>query len=82
MEKNDKKKLMAMDIDLSIKLPVTDIEKQMAVIWPDVLKVPVKTIGRHNFFFALGGNSLTSPILLKKMNTYFQTSLSQLSLFK
>ncbi|HWO41818.1 MAG TPA: amino acid adenylation domain-containing protein [Candidatus Eisenbacteria bacterium] len=45
-----------MDLDRTFTAPRTEIEKQLAKIWQDVLKV--ERVGIHDNFFDIGGHSL------------------------
>nr|POF13484.1 nonribosomal peptide synthetase easa [Quercus suber] len=40
--------------------PTTDMETLMQKMWADVLALPVETIGRHDSFLQLGGDSITA----------------------
>ncbi len=45
-------------IDAEYIAPSTDIEKALAMIWADVLTMPVEMIGLKSDFFDLGGHSI------------------------
>nr|UXB95126.1 non ribosomal peptide synthetase [Pseudomonas syringae] len=45
--------------------PQGDVEKLLASIWADVLKV--EQVGRHDHFFELGGHSLLAVTLIERM---------------
>jgi bacitracin synthase 3 len=53
--------------------PVNEIEKHLAEIWSEVLKVPV--IGRKDNFFSIGGDSMKAVVLVAKINSSLQTQL-------
>ena len=60
--------------DKQIK-PKSKIEKKVAVVWAEILKIPLKTIGVNNDFFSLGGDSLLLMQLsctLEKIDLYIQ----------
>ncbi|MGP3953682.1 non-ribosomal peptide synthetase [Streptomyces sp. 7N604] len=48
--------------------PVTDTEQRLAVLWSEVLGVPLERIGRDDNFFELGGTSLAAVRLLVSMD--------------
>ncbi|KAJ3057633.1 hypothetical protein HK102_011000, partial [Quaeritorhiza haematococci] len=65
--KVDKKALLSLDVQVTIKLPVAEKEQRMAQIWADVLKgVDVSQIGLHTTFFELGGDSISAIRLSSK----------------
>ena len=53
--------------------PQGDLETALAAIWAEVLKL--ERVGRHDDFFALGGQSLIALRVLFRVNDYFQTEL-------
>jgi hypothetical protein len=54
--------------------PQGDLETALASIWAEMLKL--ERIGRHDDFFALGGQSLLALRVLFRVNDCFQTELS------
>ncbi|HEY2495737.1 MAG TPA: amino acid adenylation domain-containing protein [Candidatus Angelobacter sp.] len=54
--------------------PQGDLETVVAAIWAEVLKL--EQVGRHDDFFALGGQSLLALRVLFRVNDCFQTELS------
>ncbi|HEX3092951.1 MAG TPA: amino acid adenylation domain-containing protein, partial [Candidatus Angelobacter sp.] len=54
--------------------PQGNLETVLAEIWAEVLKL--KRVGRHDDFFALGGQSLLALRVLFRVNDCFQTELS------
>ena len=62
--------------------PVTESEKQLAVIWADLLSLPLTTINRTDNFFALGGNSLLAMQLVRQLNREFSLTIKLTELYK
>ncbi|WP_162034194.1 non-ribosomal peptide synthetase, partial [Chryseobacterium potabilaquae] len=48
--------------------PTTPLEKQLAEIYSEVLVLPVESIGLHDDFFRLGGNSIMAIKLISKIH--------------
>ncbi|WP_162034306.1 phosphopantetheine-binding protein, partial [Chryseobacterium potabilaquae] len=48
--------------------PTTVLEKQLAEIYSEVLGLPVESIGLHDDFFRLGGNSIMAIKLISKIH--------------
>ncbi|WP_162034267.1 non-ribosomal peptide synthetase, partial [Chryseobacterium potabilaquae] len=48
--------------------PTTVLEKQLAEIYGEVLGLPVESIGLHDDFFRLGGNSIMAIKLISKIH--------------
>jgi thioesterase domain-containing protein/acyl carrier protein len=59
--------------------PATGIEEQLAAIWARVLKV--RTVGRHDSFFDLGGNSLLAVTVFSEIEKTFGRHLPLATLF-
>jgi acyl carrier protein len=59
--------------------PKTEIEKKVAKIWQEVLKV--KKISRNDNFFNLGGHSLKAIQVVAKINEMFKIEVSLKSVF-
>jgi acyl carrier protein len=60
--------------------PETDLQKEIASIWQQLLSIDA--IGIHDDFFDLGGNSLLGTQLISKMRDHFQVDLPLRSLFE
>jgi acyl-CoA synthetase (AMP-forming)/AMP-acid ligase II/thioesterase domain-containing protein/NADP-dependent 3-hydroxy acid dehydrogenase YdfG/acyl carrier protein len=60
--------------------PRNDIEREIAQIWQEVLKV--ENIGIYDNFFQLGGHSLKAIQLVYKLQNKFSTALTLPDLFK
>ncbi|MBV9791230.1 MAG: amino acid adenylation domain-containing protein [Chloroflexi bacterium] len=60
--------------------PETETERQLSAIWTEVLDLD--RVGRHDSFFALGGQSLLGTRLLSRVRSVFQVELSQIALFE
>jgi amino acid adenylation domain-containing protein/non-ribosomal peptide synthase protein (TIGR01720 family) len=54
--------------------PDTDTERALAEIWADVLGV--RTVGRHDDFFALGGDSVRSVLITARTKTAFGVTIT------
>lgn len=59
--------------------PQTDIEKAVAEIWKDLLKLD--KVGIHDTFFELGGHSLLITQLLSRINSHFSVALTLKDIF-
>jgi malonyl CoA-acyl carrier protein transacylase len=60
--------------------PVTDVERQVARIWQEVLGV--EEVGIHDNFFELGGHSLLLVQAQSKLQEFFHSSVSIVDMFK
>ncbi|HEY9059615.1 MAG TPA: amino acid adenylation domain-containing protein [Pseudobacteroides sp.] len=60
--------------------PEGDIERRLAIIWQEVLKVP--SVGIHDDFFDLGGHSLKVLRAAVEINNSFEIDVSTAKLFK
>ncbi|WP_448265465.1 SDR family NAD(P)-dependent oxidoreductase [Nostoc sp. DSM 114159] len=60
--------------------PVSDIERQVAQIWQEVLGL--EEIGIHENFFELGGHSLLLVQAQSKLQEFFQIPVSIVDMFK
>ncbi len=56
--------------------PQTDLEKKLAVIWSNLLNIPVQSVSANADFFELGGHSLLAIKLLSEINSQFSCQLS------
>ncbi len=54
--------------------PRTDLERQVAELWAELLRVP--SVGIHDNFFDLGGHSLLAVELLSRVRRKFNVDLS------
>ncbi|WP_404362932.1 amino acid adenylation domain-containing protein [Corallococcus coralloides] len=54
--------------------PRTPVEQQLAELWKEVLQID--KVGVHDNFFALGGHSLPALMLLYKIDSQFQKTIS------
>jgi acyl transferase domain-containing protein len=60
--------------------PRTELERWMATLWAEILKVD--RVGIHDDFFELGGDSLQGALLLNRIQGHFQEILHLLALFE
>ncbi|MGE8415144.1 MAG: amino acid adenylation domain-containing protein [Pseudomonas sp.] len=58
----------------SDEAPQGEWEQALAALWQQILEVP--QVGRHQGFFALGGNSLLAARLIERIARQFQVELS------
>ena len=63
-----------LDLDVDFIAPGNPIEKQLAEIWSNVLKI--EPIGIRDNFFELGGHSLLAVRVIVEVNKLFKTDLS------
>ncbi|MBD2451016.1 AMP-binding protein [Nostoc sp. FACHB-152] len=71
---------LASHLKTTFVAPKTDIEVKLASIWSEVLGLD--TVGIHDNFFALGGDSLKAVQVLAKLHTTFGTDLPLSALFQ
>ncbi|MEV6345241.1 amino acid adenylation domain-containing protein [Actinoplanes sp. NPDC051851] len=62
-------------VEASTDLPATPLEKVVARVWADVLKVPVETIGRDAGFLELGGHSLLAVQAMARLRKILEMDL-------
>ncbi|GLQ95947.1 non-ribosomal peptide synthetase [Dyella mobilis] len=60
--------------------PATEVEKKLAALWQQVLKV--ERVGLHDNFFQLGGDSLSAAEMIARFPEHFGTELPLVSLFE
>ena len=60
---------------------IDDTERQLAVIWQDLLKVEMDSISRDSNFFELGGHSLKVALLQAKIQEVFSTAIQLADIF-
>uniref|UniRef100_UPI0035648415 phosphopantetheine-binding protein n=1 Tax=Immundisolibacter sp. TaxID=1934948 RepID=UPI0035648415 len=80
--KLDRKALPAPEGDLQrpYEAPQSDLERQLAAIWSEVLGI--ERIGRHDNFFDLGGHSLLATRLVGRLRTAFEMEIPLRALFE
>ncbi|MCF6407806.1 amino acid adenylation domain-containing protein [Chitinophaga filiformis] len=59
--------------------PVNDTEEQIAAIWKELLQV--EQVGRHDHFFASGGQSIKASALVARLNRHFKAGFSLKDIF-
>ncbi|KAI8891767.1 hypothetical protein BC833DRAFT_439010, partial [Globomyces pollinis-pini] len=80
--KIDKRQLASKKLDhTAFEKPVTELEKGLAMIWSELLKVSLDQIGRHTSFFELGGDSISAIKLVSRASSIGLT-LSNSKVFK
>ncbi|MCP5107773.1 MAG: amino acid adenylation domain-containing protein [bacterium] len=62
--------------------PTSEMEKELARIWSEVLGMDEKTISAGANFFDLGGHSLKATILISKTHKAFDVKIPLIQLFK
>ncbi|MGD1807088.1 amino acid adenylation domain-containing protein [Dapis sp. BLCC M126] len=60
--------------------PSTPVEKQLAAIWSEVLRI--EKVGIHDNFFEIGGHSLLVIQVQNRLKEIFSTKLTVIDLFK
>jgi len=60
--------------------PRTDVEKQLAAIWAEVLKRD--TVGVNDNFFAIGGHSLLATQVISRVRKHFQVEMPLRTMFE
>ncbi|MDF5720952.1 MAG: amino acid adenylation domain-containing protein [Rhizonema sp. PD37] len=82
--KVDYRSLPAADLDTELidefVAPRTSIEKTLALVWAEVLRV--EQVGIYDNFFELGGHSLLATQVISRLQEAFQISLPLRYLFK
>jgi acyl carrier protein len=68
------------DLDETFAAPQTSVEKILASIWSDVLKLD--KVGIHDNFFHLGGHSLSATQVISRLRDTFTVDLPLRSLFE
>ncbi|MCB9096302.1 MAG: amino acid adenylation domain-containing protein [Arcobacter sp.] len=61
--------------------PRNELEKEICVIWSEILGIAEEKIGINDNFFKLGGNSILAIKLVTKLNKHFKAQLSIVNLF-
>jgi amino acid adenylation domain-containing protein len=62
--------------------PQSDMERQIAQIWANILQIPLEQIGIQDSFFKYGGQSLLAVEVINQINQYFSITLTAYSLFE
>ena len=60
--------------------PVGEMETKLAAVWAEVLKL--EKVGRHDNFFVLGGHSLTSILMLVRVEKVFNREIELRAIFE
>ena len=71
---------MLKDNEANYVEPKTEVEKNLAEIWRELLKID--RISIEDAFFDIGGDSLKSIQLLQKINEKFQVNYEIVDIFK
>ncbi len=61
--------------------PTTKTEKQLAIIWSEILSISKDKIGQHNSFFELGGHSLLAHRVVGRIEEKFNIKIKMRDLF-
>ena len=82
VDRNKLKDLETTSLEVSTEYvePETDLEKQIAEVWKEVLGL--ERVGIHNSFFDLGGHSLLLLQLREKLNKVVEKEISVVDLFQ
>ncbi|NPD24476.1 non-ribosomal peptide synthetase, partial [Corallococcus exiguus] len=81
--KVDRKALMALEAQeagTAFEAPRTEVEKKLAAIWAEVLRVP--WVGLRDNFFSLGGHSLLATQVVSRIRSEFGVEISLRVLFE
>ncbi|SKA48732.1 amino acid adenylation domain-containing protein, partial [Chitinophaga eiseniae] len=62
--------------------PVTQVQRELAQIWADVLGAEISQIGTQMNFFDLGGNSMKLLRMVNSINSHFRTTLQVSDIFR
>ncbi len=62
--------------------PHNEVERQICVIYAEVLNLPVENIGLQDNFFQLGGNSILAIKLISRLNQKIDVNLKVSDIFK
>jgi acyl carrier protein len=68
------------ELEQCFAAPRTPVEKLLADIWAEVLKV--EKVGLHNNFFDLGGHSLLASQVMSRVRRAFQVNVPLRTLFE
>ncbi|MEO6196448.1 MAG: amino acid adenylation domain-containing protein [Thermoanaerobaculia bacterium] len=61
--------------------PRTAMERSLAGLWSETLKLPEESFGVHDNFFALGGNSISGAILINRLQETLGESVQVVAIF-
>ncbi|WP_143088765.1 non-ribosomal peptide synthetase, partial [Paenibacillus algorifonticola] len=82
--KVDRKKLPMPDFSAAAskayEAPITSVEKRLSQMFGELFGL--ETVGRNADFFALGGHSLKASLLLSRIRTEFQMTISLSDIFR
>ncbi|MGF9820109.1 amino acid adenylation domain-containing protein [Brevibacillus agri] len=70
------------DLQEQFVAPQTIIQKQLASLWENILKLAPNTVGIHDNFFVLGGHSLLATLLFSKIREVLQVAISLREIFE
>jgi tyrocidine synthetase-3 len=62
--------------------PQSVVEKKMAAIWSEILRIPVGEIGIDSDFFTLGGHSLKATSLVSRIHKEFDVKIPLAEIFR
>jgi len=68
------------DLEGAFVAPRSPVEKELARIWSEVLKL--EQVGIHDNFFDLGGHSLLATQVISRIRTLFQVEVPLRTLFE
>jgi amino acid adenylation domain-containing protein len=68
--------------DNAYEAPCSEIEKQLALLWADILNCDSQTIGKNDNFFTLGGHSLLVTKLLWAISNQWTVTLLLKNIFE
>jgi amino acid adenylation domain-containing protein len=82
--KVDTKKLLSHSLTIkentrNYEAPVNEAEEKIAAIWKELLQVD--EVGRHDDFFASGGQSIKASALVARLNKHFQAGFTLKDIF-
>ncbi|SDF55904.1 non-ribosomal peptide synthetase [Chitinophaga filiformis] len=82
--KVDTKRLLSHSLTIkedtqAYEAPVNETEEQVAAIWKELLQAD--RVGRHDHFFASGGQSIKASALVARLNKHFKAGFSLKDIF-
>lgn len=82
--KVDAKKLLSHSLTIkentrNYEAPVNETEEEIAAIWEELLQID--KVGRHDHFFASGGQSIKASALVARLNKHFQAGFTLKDIF-
>ncbi|MCP5107682.1 MAG: non-ribosomal peptide synthetase, partial [bacterium] len=66
----------------AVTLPSNEVEEQLAVLWSEVLGIPVGSVGITADFFQSGGHSLNATMLTAKIHKVFDVKVPLTEVFQ